>query len=391
MTKRFFIKVLAHLCAVFVVVAVIYAFRTDLVRFGGNRFLAKDEIAITRLENLQVSLSRATADVIELRLRSGQRLVLSEVVLGYRTNSVTAAPVVESVAVGSAQLLPAIDGAVASENDDEESGPLLISDALQLLRELPLASVAITELSLPQRTQPLALTLQHTGGELNASITSGDLQFVTRFNQPDAAATALLQVTLVRGVETVGNFSVSLEPQQDTYALVGAGHLQFADLNALLGQLQQAPLPIPLKSASLDWELAGAVADDFSGTFKESPSAPSTFVLGLMSGSAFTLPAQPDYDLGELTVALKDRAELTFITGADARISVGKLPFQSNGTWDMQQFYVDTVLSLTDCSPAACRLGFDGSTTLDAYSMAGNINVDIVDTADERSEYHVQT
>lgn len=391
MTKRFFIKVLAHLCAVFVVVAVVYAFRTDLVRFGGNRWLAEDEITITRLENLEVGFSRATVDILELRLRAGQRLVLSGIVLGYRVNSLTTVPVVESIAVASAELLPAINGTVATENGDEESSPLLISDLLQLLRELPLASVAINELSLPQRTEPLALTLQHTGGELNASITSGDLQFVTRFNQPDATATALLQVTLARGVETVGNFSVSLEPQQDSYALVGEGHLQFADLNALLGQLQQAPLPIPLKSASLDWELAGAVADDFSGTFKESPAAPATFVLGLKSGSAFTLPAQPDYNLGEVTATLKDRAEFTVITGADARISVGKLPLQSSGNWDMQPFTVDAVLSLTDCRPAACRVGFDGSATLETYSAAGNLNVDIVETADESSEYQLQT
>lgn len=389
MRKKIWFGTLALAGGLVVVLAMAWTFRTGLIRLVTNRVLTANEVAVTRLEKLQIGASHAATAGMELQLSSGQRLVLSDVALDYRITSWTQAPVVQAITVGSAQLLSATD-AGSAESGGTEAEPLLLGDVLQLLREMPLTAVAISQLSLPDYHKPLALSLHHDAGTLILRVDNSDLQFLTSFTQADAAATAVLQVTLARGSETVGNFSASLQPMQETYALQGEGRLQFADLNTLLGQLQQAPLALPLKSANLDWTLAGSVANDFTGTFKAGAAAPATFTLGIAAGSTFAL-ALPDSGIDALDATLKERAELVVSTGMNPRISTGTLPVRASGQWSDKPFSADSVMSLTDCSAATCRLNFNGTATFDTYSMTGVIAVDVLPAPDSISRYHVKT
>jgi hypothetical protein len=394
MFKKLLIASLVLLGTLVVAVGGAFWFREDLVRFGAGRLLA-DQVTVTRLEGLQISSRHLAVDELEVLLHaSGQRIVVGDLGVDFRVTSFSTAPAVESLVIGSVQVLdetPAVEAGV-EERADADPGSLLLSDLLALLREFPFTHIAIANLVVPQRGEALALELQRGAGQLDLRIDSGALRLDTHFAQADADATALLQVTLSRNAVPAGNVELSLQPAGETYQLTGKGQLDVADLNALLGELEQAPLPVPLKAATLDWDIAGAVANELRGAADD--SNPETFVLGIQGGSTLTLPAGMAEGLSELQVAFTDRTELAITTGTGTgpAITTGRVPVQVAGNWQEQAVNVDTVLTLTACrSGSSCTIGFDGSAGLAPYTVAGKIDVGILEAAAGSTQYRVVT
>jgi hypothetical protein len=403
MLKTFLRKALLHVGGLLLILAVAYGFREGLTRVAANFLLADSGLTLTHLQGLQLGTHRAAVDTLTFGMTSGLQITLTDVAVEYRVVSLTSAPIVETLQIGSAWVLRNSSNQDSSAQDDTSGEPLLLSDVLQLAREFPLASVVVgdfvagefvvSELDVPQHSEALAVTMQHRSGDLSLRVDSGSLQLLARFTQADAAAVADLQVTLTRGAGMVGDFHLLLQPTGSNFGLNGSGHLQFDDLNTLLGELQQQPLALPLKAARLDWSLAGSVADDVRGTFQSSANAstPASFVLGLQSGSTFTLPAELASGLGELVVAFNDNAELIVVTGADPRISGGRVPLQVAGSWRQQAVNIDSVLTFADCGVADCSLAFNGNAAVADYTLAGAIAVAATDVAAGVGKFGIKT
>lgn len=399
MLKNFLRKVLLSVGAALVILLVAYGFREGLTRVAANFLLADSGLALTHLQGLQLGTAHADVETLTFAMASGLQLTLTGVAVDYRIASLTSAPIIDSIQIGSANVLrdsgAQDDASLQNEVADNAAAgdTLLLSNLLQLVREFPLASIIVSKLDLPQRTDSLAWRVQHSNGELSVRVDSGALQLLARFTQVDAAAVADLQVTLTRGNAMVGNFHLLLQPNGTAFGLNGSGHLQFDDLNTLLGELQQQPLALPLKAASLDWSLAGSVADDMRGTFQSSANSagPATFALALQAGSTVTLPAEIANGLGELLVTFNDDAELTVVTGADPRLSTGRLPLQIAGSWQQQAVTVDTVLTLADCDLRDCSLVFNGNASVADYTLAGSIAVAATRLTAEAGEFAIQT
>ncbi len=389
MLKKFLLTILVLVGVLLAVLGGAYWFRDNVAMYGAERVLTGRQITLTSLRGLQFNTRSAAVGELELLLQSsGQRLVISGLDVDYSFPNGLTAPVVEAIRIDSARLLT--EAEAESQEDEADSDALLMSDVLLLLREFPLASVVIDELHVPQREEAIALDLQHMPGELTLSANSGALRLLFGFKQADAAATAQVLILLTRNDATVGDFTLALEPADATFTLTGAGRLAFDDLNALLGELEQAPLALPIKAASLDWDISGAVADDMLGV-----SRPATFLLGLQAGSGITLPADAVSGLGELAVLFTDRMELSIATGAGAGISTGVLPVSVGGQWQQQAFNVNTRLGFDDCrlaDDAACKVRFDGSADYGGYTLAGLLQLDIADLgAGLMGEYHLRT
>ena len=404
MSRKIIITSLTLLCAVLVMLATAFWARQGLVRLVANRLLADQQFVLTRLQGLQLDSRHITVANLELQLPGGLQLALSGLELTYSFTSLTTAPVVEALAIESAQLLrePAAGAAMPLQDNKATTGDaLLLGDLLQLLREFPVATILVSELTVPQRREVLVLNLQHRAGELNLQLDSGALHLRAGFTQADAAAAAMLRIILIRSEETVGNIELLLQPAAAAYDLTGTGHLEFTDLplltsmTALLGELQQETPATILDTARLDWDVAGAVANDVLGTAGD--ATPATFVLGLQQGSTFTLPAGLGSGLGEFAVVFSDRAEFTITTGAQARVSAGSLPLQVSGSWQQQAVNVDSVLTLRECRfpiNAGCSIGFDGSARLAGYMLAGKVTLAASAVADDSTlagEYRIQT
>lgn len=379
MVKKFLLTVGVLFGVLVLALGAAFWFRDSLARYGAERLLAERQITLSSLSGLQFNSRSAAVDELELLLQSsGQRLLISGLDVDYSFPNGLSAPVVESITIASAQLLREPDSAEGQSSSGpgasaDASNTLSLSDLLLLFREFPLARVMIDELRVPQRQETLALNLTHTPGQLSVQVDSGALRLLADFAQADAAATAQFQIGLTRNDEAVGAFAMTLQPNGPAFVLAGAGRLQFTDLNTLLGELEQAPLPIPLRAANLNFELAGPVADDVLGS-----TYPLTFVVGMQSGSNLVLAEGLAEGLGELTVNFSEKAELSISTGVGAGVSIGSLPLQVGGTWQEQPFNVDTRLGIDDCRlaiEAACRVRFDGTANFAEYTLAGAIQV----------------
>ena len=377
--RKILVAVVVFLGGIAFLLGVAFWFREDLARYAAGRLLSDGQLTLARLQGLQVSSGKLTVAELELLLHeSGQRVVITGLDAGFHFTSALSAPVLETVTVASVQMLA--EPSAASGTDDNafdagESGTR-ISEWLALLREFPLAGIIVNELSHPQRAEPLALELQRGAGTLNVRIASGALRLQTRFTQADALAEARLEIMLTRGDETVGDFLLALQPMAGIHALTGRGQLDIADLNALLGELDQAPLPLPLHSAQLDWDIAGSIADDLQGAI--GGRATETFVFGLQAGSTVTLPAALASGAGAVRVEFTDRMELTVTSGAGLVISQGRLPVHVTSSWQEEAAEVLAVLTLDNCAlavDAGCALTFAGDASLGAYALAGVVNL----------------
>jgi hypothetical protein len=356
-----------------------FVFREDLVRYAAGRFLAGGQLTLTRLQGLDVTPAQLTVAELEFLLdASGQRLVISGLDVDYRFVSLSAAPVVDSIAIASAQLFAgtasadAPDEAVAAASGETTQ----LSGILALLREFPLDRITVGSLALPGRSEALRFELQRDEGGLQAQAASGALSLQARFAQADASADAQLDLVLTSDNATPGEFRVTLQPRGEAYALAGSGKLDIPDVNALLGELEQSPLAVPLRAARLEWTLAGSVADDLRGALRA--SGPQTFTLGIQPESTVTLPAELAAGLDTVTLAFTDGAEFVVTSGAGFSVSSTRVPLHVASAWKGQAAVADAVLSLDACELAAaagCTLGFDGTASLGAHSIAGVIRV----------------
>ncbi|MGP1609855.1 MAG: hypothetical protein ACTS5G_04030, partial [Burkholderiales bacterium] len=342
-----------------------------------------------------MSATQLNVDELEFLLNeSGQRLVLADLDVRYRVNSFTSAPQVNAVAIGSAELLAPGNvlftgtGEAAEEGDDAEAPGMLLSELITLLREFPLASVTVDALTIPQRSVPIAFALQRGDGRLNAELESGALRLQATFSQADAAADAQLAVTLTRADASVGNFELVLSPMGAVYALTGAGDINVADVNALLGELEQASTGLPLRAAQLSWNLAGEVTNDLRGN--AAAGDVRTFALGFDAGSTVTLREELVSGLGALTIAFTDSAALTVSSGAGLTVSSSGLPLEVTGSWNEQAANIEAQLRFADCELSAatiCSIGFDGEAGWAEYSLAGNIAANLQGAG----QYHLAT
>ncbi|HWK53416.1 MAG TPA: YdbH domain-containing protein [Hyphomicrobiales bacterium] len=367
MLKKLALSLLMILCALLLTLAVALWQREPLARLVANRVLGDTGISVTELRGLQLARDKAGLARLQLLLPSGQHLTLDGIDLRFQLTSLRQPPAVQALAIASAQLNDAEDAPA----DDTETSPLLLSELLRTLREFPLPALTLEQLVVPQWPETLRLTLQHAPGSLQLDAAGDVLQLHGTFAQADTDAQATLAIALNRGDLTFGDVQVTLDPLEDNYALAGSVQLAFADLNALLDELHQAPLALPLYDADLHLDLAGTVADALLGTVSGQQSA--TFTAGLQAGSTFTLPAGLSEGLEALTLSFPERAALDITTGSGAGIS-GDLPLRVIGAWQAQALALDARITLGDCAwqgSSPCAIGFDGSAGLGDYGFSG--------------------
>ncbi|MGV3593303.1 MAG: intermembrane phospholipid transport protein YdbH family protein [Gammaproteobacteria bacterium] len=381
--RKFFIAVIAFASVILLLVAGAVVFRDDLVRYAVLRFLSDDDrLALTRIEGLQVGTTQLAIAELEFLLHeSQQRLVISGLDVDYYVSSLVRMPQVGAVTMKSVQLIAeptssAGDTGRAREPAAENASvsDTRVSELLTLLREFPLTRIAIDDLRIPQRSMPLAFALERREGALDAQITSGELQLQARFVQPQADAEARFDLELQRDAMPAIDVTLALVPGGDAYAVNGTGSIDVADLNALLGALEQAELPIPLRSAALQWDASGTIADDLDGgLFSDDPQ---TFIVGLQAGSRAVLRDSLADGLGEIAVESTGRTELTITTGAGLALS-GALPLKVDGSLDGQAFGTDAQWRLAGCAldaAAPCAINFDGSANYGSHSLSGSIS-----------------
>ncbi|MDY6983483.1 MAG: YdbH domain-containing protein, partial [Pseudomonadota bacterium] len=377
------------LSLVIVLVAGAVVFREDIVRYAAPRFLSSDgQLTLARIEGLNVSTTQLTIAELEFLLHaSQQRLVIIGLDVNFRLSSIVHVPELEAVTIVSMQLsadaanaanAPAQETATAQEaaTADDVAG-MQLSEVLTLLREFPLARVAIDELRIPQRNAPLAFALERGAGMLTADLTSSDLQLHAQFVQPNADSEARFDLELQRDATRAVDVSLMLAPADDAYAVNGSGRIDVADFNALLGALEQAPLPIPLQSAQVAWDIAGTIADDLDGGLLAND--PRTFAIGLQAGSRAVLSAGLADNLGEVSIESTGRTELTITTGAGLALS-GNLPLKIASSLDGEALGSDAQWRLVDCALAAdapCAINFDGTARYGNYSLHGTISTSV--------------
>ncbi len=333
--------------AVFLSLVTAFWFRETLVTKVANHLLAGRQVVVTGLHGLHFDSTHVAIEQLELQLPNGQQLLIAGVDARISVTSLFSVPVVETLELGCAELRDAF--VPAMQNSGAAADKLPVSELTQLLREFPVAAIVVKAIRLPQRREALALALQHKAGELNLQINSDNLHLLANFTQASAATTAVIKITLNHNDETIGNFQLSLQPVASTFVLGGNGHLTIADLNTLSGDLQQQALKLPLIAVNLDFDLAGTVNDDVYGTFNGNATGttPPTFALHIQSGSTIALPADPAGELGELTLRLSDKAELTFTTGAAAGINTATVPLQVTGSLQNKPFGIAAALTLS--------------------------------------------
>ncbi len=370
-----------------VLLGAVFVFREDLIRYGAGRFLPDGRLTLVKLRGVDVTSTELRVAELEFLLNeSGQHLVIDGLDVDFRFTSVSSAPVVDSVSIESAQLLGAGDEGGDEAEEAESGAGTPLSETLTLLREFPLAHVAVGELRLPQRSQPVAVELQRQDDGLALTAGSGALRLDARFTQADPAATAQLEVLLRRGEVTVGDLDITLQATDDAYAVTGAGTLEFDDLNTLLGELDQSPLPVPLRSAHLELDISGALADDL-GAYSDGVFP--VVVLRLQPGSRLSLPAGLASELGEVALEFTGPAELTGLYAKGLVLNGGRLPVHATSRWREQPVDVNATLDLSDCAftpGVECKLTFDGNASFGAYTLAGTL-----DLAADGSRYQVTT
>ncbi|MGV3592550.1 MAG: YdbH domain-containing protein [Gammaproteobacteria bacterium] len=382
--RKFFIAVIAFASVILLLVAGAVVFRDDLVRYAVLRFLADDDrLTLTRIEGLQVGTTQLTIAELEFLLHaSQQRLVISGLEVEYHVSSVVRVPQVGAVTMASVQLFAgstsgagdATSGAGETADEEVAVSDTRISELLTLLREFPLARIAIDDLRIPQRSMPLAFALERREGTLDVQITSGELQLQAGFTQPQADAEARFDLELQRDAMAAVDVTLALVPDGDVFTVNGSGVVDVANLDALLGALEQAELPIPLRSAALEWDATGTIADDLNGgLFRDDPQ---TFVVGLQAGSRAVLRDSLADGLGELTVESTSRTELTITTGAGLSLS-GTLPLKLDGSFDGQPFGTEAQWRLAGCAldaAAPCAINFDGTASYGSHTLSGSIS-----------------
>lgn len=380
--RKFFIACITFLSLAIVLVAGAVVFREDLVRYAALRFLSDDgQLTLTRIEGLNASTTQLTVAELEFLLHaSQQRLVIAGLDVDFHLSSVVRVPEVEAVTIASMQLSAGtanVDDAPEQETEAaDDVADTQLSEVLTLLREFPLARVAIDELRLPQRNAPLAFALER-GGTLTANLTSGDLQLHAQFSQATADSEARFDLELQRAATRAIDVSLVLTPADDAYAVNGSGNIDVADLNALLGALEQAPLPLPLQSAQVAWDVTGTIADDLDGGLFAND--PRTFVIGLQAGSRAVLTAGLAENLAEVSIESAGRTELTITTGAGLAVA-GSLPLKIDSSLDGKTLGTDAQWRLVDCAlavDAPCALNFDGTAHYGGYSLQGTINTSV--------------
>lgn len=350
-----------------------FLFREDLVRYGAGRFLSDDQLTLTRLEGLDVTSTQLAVAELEFLLNaSGQRLVIEGLDVDYRITSVSTAPAVDSITIASAQLSGTADAGVPAVEDDASGFDTPLSEMLTLLREFPLENISVADLRLPQRSEALAMQLQHSDSGLALTADSGALHLDAQFTQVDATATARLDVALRRNELTVGHLQITLQPRDDIHEVTEQGTLEIDDLNALLGELEQAPLPIPLRSAHLELDVQGALSDKL----EKGDGAFPAVVVKLQPGSRLTLPAELASGLAEVTLDFTDAVELNILYAGGWSVGESIVPLHVASNWREQPVDVNATLTVIDCAiPLAtgCKLAFDGNASVGAYSLAGVI------------------
>ncbi len=362
-----------------------FLFREDLVRYGAGRLLSDGQLTLTRLQGLDVTSTQLTITELEFLLNeSGQRLVIAGLDVDYRITSVSTAPVVDSIMIASAQLNGAAGEGEPEAEDDAPGLDTPLSEMLTLLREFPLANISVADLRLPQRSEALAVQLQRGDDGLVLTADSGALHLQAQFTQADPAAVAQFDVTLRRNELTVLDLDLTLQPRDDIYEVTGQGTLEIDDLNALLGELEQAPLPIPLKSAHLELDVQGALSDKLEYGDGAFPAV----VVKLQPGSRLTLPAELASGLGEITLDFTDAVELNILYAGIWTVGESTLPLHMTSSWREQPVDVSATLTVIDCAippGAGCELAFDGNASFGGYTLAGVIE------ATANDSYHIKT
>lgn len=379
--RKFVIACITFLGLVIVLAAGAVVFREDLVRYVAARILASGgQLTLARIEGLQAGSNELTVAELEFLLHeSQQRLVIAGLDVDFRFDSFLRVPQIDAVTIASLHLLgDAGEDADASETGSREGiADMRLSELLTLLREFPVTRVAVDDLRIPQRSAPLAFTLTRGDGVLTADVTSSDLDVHAQFSQASADTEARFAFELQRNAVRAIDISLLLTPADDAYTVAGSGRIDVTDLNELLGALEQAPLPMPLRSAVLGWDIAGAIADDLDGGLLR--NEPRTFVVGLDERARVVLPEGLGDSLGDLSIESTGRIDLTVTTGEGISVS-GGLPLKIASTLDGDAVGADGQWRLVDCGLAAsapCAISFEGAAVYGEYAFTGAIDTSV--------------
>jgi hypothetical protein len=372
---KFAKALLVALGCMVILVAGAYIFRIGLLRAGINAVLAGDT-AVTRIQGVQLSFTHAAVAEIEVRLDSGQLLLISSVDVDFVTQGLFSAPVVRNLTVASARLTDDSQADISASNpiDDSESPAsdvgavkqtaLLLSELLQQLRDFPLARMDINELELPQFRQKLALHLEQQPDNLDIQIVTGALQLLVNFSQDTADATAQFGLSLQADGLTLADATISLLPESSGYQLAGGGKIAIPDANTAFAEYLTTPLPV--SDIAVQWDIAAMVSDDLAND-------PADVInLSVAPESAFTLNAGVVADLGELAVVIPTKAELAISPGSGMNIT-GHLPLRLTGDWQQQPLQAELTLTPADCRIVDlqdCRAGFESKASLAAFAIA---------------------
>jgi hypothetical protein len=264
-TKIFLIAVLLS-GSVLATARVAYWHRDEVARYVANRYLADSNISLTQLLGLQLNSKQATLAALHIQLPNGQQVLVQDVVTDYQLPSLFSPPVVESLQIGTVQLLEADGGAgaTASTSSTSTSELPLMSELLEQLRTFPLHAMSIPNIHLPQRDEPLAINLQQQNGELSVELSSGTLAAALRFSQAAARSVAELVGNITAAHAEVAKLTLSLQPVDTGYTIAGKGLVTINDLSALLGTLQHSLPTLPLQGLNVNWQLTGSVTDRLS-------------------------------------------------------------------------------------------------------------------------------
>lgn len=361
---------------VVILLAAVYSFRTSVLRAGLNAVLGGD-VTVTRVQGVRLGSGHAEIAEIELSLGAGRQLIVSGIALDFIMQGLFAVPAVQNVTVVSARLTdssPALDPSLPQSEDraaDEGDVPLLLSELLQQLQNFPLARLDLNEMQLPQFRQKLALHMEQQADGLQLQLASGALQLVAGVSQASPDAAAHFELSLQAGAAVLAETKLSLVPGSSGYQLTGDGKVAIPDANTAFAEYLARPLPI--SEITVEWDVAATVSDALL-------SDPASLIsLGVASGSALTLNAGIVPELGELAVIFSQRSELSLALGADMSIT-GRLPLRLTGSWQQQALQTELTLTPAECRTGAileCRVGFDGTASLAAFTTAGTSPAEI--------------
>jgi len=154
-----------------------YFFRNTVVMYSANRYLQTWDIELTSLQGFEFNRSRLQVSEAVLRVKGSTEVQrLNDIVVTYMLGGLRSSTI-ESISIGKANLsLPPSDSSASS-------GPMPDTEQLlRILQNLPLTSVAVTELNLSPYLRDAALNFSTTTRDLRLQLVVGEMSLISSVN-----------------------------------------------------------------------------------------------------------------------------------------------------------------------------------------------------------------